>query len=385
MYPSAATPSPLVLFVTSSTASFFNHRIGVAREAARRGYRVALAAPDMEEFIAQLGVEQVTPVFLSGGRRGIDPVGDMVAAWKLARYVGLAEPAVVHATGLKGMFVTALSRMFGRSPRTVTTVTGLGATYITDGLKNRLIRGGIEQVLRTLLWRSNTVTIFQNGDDMDLFVSRGVAPRGRSVLIPGSGVDIDQFALTPEPVTATPIVVFPARLLATKGLREFIEAARLLQVRGVKARFVLVGSVDPVNPDAVSQDEIDALVGEGVVEAWGFQTDMTAVFAGCNVVCLPSYREGVPKALIEAAAMGRAIVTTEAPGCREIVRDGVSGLLVPVREVEPLANALQRVIEDGALRRRYGQAGRELVETEFALDLVVARTVALYDYTKREF
>ncbi|WP_298096263.1 glycosyltransferase family 4 protein [Brevundimonas sp.] len=383
MQSSAPISSPLVLFVTSSTASFFNHRIGVAREALRRGYRVALAAPDMEGFTAQLTVEQVTPVFLSGGRRGIDPLGDMTAAFNLARHVGTAKPDVVHATGLKGMFVTALARLFGRLPRTVTTVTGLGATYISDGFKNRLIRGGIEQVLKTLLWNRNTVTIFQNGDDMKLFVSRGVAPAAQSVLIPGSGVDISEFALSPEPDTDVPVIVFPARLIATKGLREFISAAQLLRQRGVKARFALVGSVDPVNPDAVSQEEIDQAVAQGSVEAWGFRSDMTAVLAGCNLVCLPSYREGVPKALIEAAAVGRAIVATDVPGCREIVVSGETGLLAPAREFERLADALQSLIEDGALRRQYGLAGRRLVETEFALDHVVARTIALYDPPSR--
>jgi len=378
--PHAAGPAtrPLVLVVTSSTASFLNHRIGVVREAQRRGYRVALIASDLEGQQAAVLAEDVAPVVIRGGGRGVDPVGDLAAAWQIARYVSRERPAVVHAAGLKSMFLVALARAFVRLPRTVTTVTGLGAIYISDSLRNRLIRGGVEQVLRTLLWRRNVVTVFQNGDDHALFLSRGVVPAAGAVLIRGSGVDIEQFPVTEEIPTDDPVVVFPARLLASKGVREFVEAARLLRARGVAGRFALVGGVDPVNPDALSQAEIDAAASSGAIEHWGFRADMPAVLAGCAVVCLPSYREGVPKALIEAASMGRAVISTDVPGCREIVRHGETGLLAPVRDAAALADALQTVLVDPALRRRFGLAGRRLVETEFALTLVAGRTVDLY-------
>jgi glycosyltransferase involved in cell wall biosynthesis len=174
------------------------------------------------------------------------------------------------------------------------------------------------------------------------------------------------------------VVVLAARLLWHKGVREFVEAARLLRREGHDARFVLVGARDGGNPAAVSPEVVDEWVAAGVVEHWGHREDMERVFASCHVVCLPSYREGLPKVLIEAAAAGRPIVASDEPGCREVVEPGVTGVVVPVGDAAALADAIRPLLTDAALRRRFGVAARERAEQSFGVEQVIAQTLALY-------
>ena len=205
----------------------------------------------------------------------------------------------------------------------------------------------------------------------------GLAEAASLRLIRGAGVDPAAYRQV-SAASETPLVILPARLLRDKGVGEFVEAARLLRARGVKARFALVGKPDPANPASVSQAEIDAWAVEGAVECWGWQDDMPAIFAQAQIVCLPTYHEGFPKSLLEAAASGCAIVTTDIAGCREIVRHGVTGWLVPTRDAGALADALQAAIEQPGLRERYGAAARALVEADFSMDRVASETIAVY-------
>lgn len=379
----APAEAPLLLYITNITPYFFSHRIAFAREAARRGFRIALAGGDVEQHRDMLEAEGILPLSIPGGARGVDPIGDIRAGLAIAAHIRRLDVQMVHASGLKTMFLCALARLGGRLPRAVCIVTGLGTTYINDTPWTRLMRRGIEAVLRPLLRRPLTTAVFQNADDRDYFLRHRVAGAENSLIIKGSGVDTSEYPCTSEPEAEAPLVVFPARLLKSKGVCEFAEAAALLTAKGVKARFVLVGDLDPANPDALTPEELAGLVAAGAVEAWGFRTDMAAVLAGSHLVCLPSYREGLPKALIEAASIGRAIVATDVPGCREIVRHGENGLLVPVRDAAALAAALEVLIVDGARRHQMGLVGRALVEAEFSMEAVVGATVDLYDLASR--
>jgi glycosyltransferase involved in cell wall biosynthesis len=185
------------------------------------------------------------------------------------------------------------------------------------------------------------------------------------------------YAPVPEP-EGVPIVVLPARMLWDKGVREFVEAAALLRQRGVSARFVLVGDPDGENPASVPEAQLADWQRQGVVECWGRREDIPQVLARSNIVCLPSYREGLPKSLLEAASSGRAIVTTDVPGCREVVRDGDNGILVEARNSKALADGLQRLLVDPVLRQRMGQRGRERVMSEFSQEIVVSRVMSVY-------
>lgn len=370
--------APLLLYVTNSTPYFFSHRIAFAREAARRGFRIALAGGDVSQHRELLDAEGILSWPIRGGARGIDPLGDLRGALDLARAVRTLEPKAVHATALKAIFLTAIASLRTKLPRTVCIVTGLGATYINTNWKTRFVRAGLEAVMRPMMRRRETRVVFQNSTDRDYLAGRGLVTNANALLIPGSGVNTDVFAHVQEPVTDEPLVVFPARLLLSKGVREFIAAATRLKEDGLRARFALIGDLDPANPDAMQSDELEAIRAQGLVEVHGFRSDMPDVLASAHIVCLPSYREGLPKSLIEAAAVGRAIVTTDVPGCRDVVADGVNGLLVPVRDTDAVARAIATLVLNAELRRTYGLAGRKRAEQEFAESKVVSATVDLY-------
>jgi len=221
--------------------------------------------------------------------------------------------------------------------------------------------------------------IVQNPDDLQRLAKECDVDPNRITLIKGSGVDLKQFYPSQEPI-GVPLVVLASRMLWNKGIGEFVEAASILNKEGVAARFALVGESDDHNPLSIPGSRLKKWHADNRVEWWGYRTDMPSVLAQASVVCLPSYYgEGVPKILIEAAASGRPIVTTDMPGCREIVRDGENGLLVPVRNSRELARALGRLINDAPLRREMGYRGRRIVESEFSVESVVEETIQVYE------
>jgi glycosyltransferase involved in cell wall biosynthesis len=221
-------------------------------------------------------------------------------------------------------------------------------------------------LLRHPRWR----VILQNRDDAEHLGASD------AVVIPGSGVDLAEYAPAPEPA-GIPLVVLPSRMLRDKGVHEFVEAARALKRAGVAARFALVGAPDPENPASIAEAHLNAWAREGAVEWWGWREDMAAVFRESAVVCLPSWREGLPKVLAEAAAAGRPIVTCDVPGCREVVRDGENGFLVPPRRPDALAVALGKLVQDAALRKALGEAGRRRAQA-FSVETVVEQTLKVY-------
>lgn len=372
----ATADGPLALYVTNITPYFLSHRLALAQEARARGFRIALVCGDVDQHGERLASEGILPLKTSPVGRGVSPLGDLKAAWGLADHIRKTRPAVVHASGLKTILLCALAGRITRLPNVVCLITGLGATYINDSPKSLLLRRVIETAIRPLLTRATVV--FQNADDRDYFLARRICRADNSLVIKGSGVDPEEYAFHPEPKDDPPVVVLPARLLKSKGVVEFAEAAAMLKARGVSARFALVGDLDPANPDALTEQELEALVRSGAVESWGYRKDMAAVFAEANLVCLPSYREGLPKALIEAASCGRAIVTTDVPGCREIVDHDRTGLIVPVKNPAALADAMEALLSDPDRRRDMGRAGRAMVEAECSHAVVTRRTADLY-------
>jgi glycosyltransferase involved in cell wall biosynthesis len=272
------------------------------------------------------------------------------------------------------LYGTIAARLTSR-PRVINAVAGLGWVSSKDGGAASRRRAFVRRALGSLL-RSGT-TIVQNPDDERFLIEAGVpAPRIRRIA--GAGVDLDHFAPAPEP-PGDPTIVLAARLLWTKGVGDFVAAARLLRHRGVRARFLLAGSPDPANPASIADAEIASWIASGVVEHLGRVPDMAPVLAKSHIACLPSYYgEGIPKTLIEAAAAGRPIVTTDMPGCREAVTHGENGLLVPPRDPASLAEALATLIDDAALRQRMGAAGRARATRVFGLDRILQQTLDLY-------
>jgi glycosyltransferase involved in cell wall biosynthesis len=250
-------------------------------------------------------------------------------------------------------------------------MTGMGFLF-TEGGRLPWIRRVVQGVLPWLLSRG--LTIVQNDDDARQLAAFGL-PAGHLRLIPGAGVDTSQFA-PQAALNGAPVVMMASRLLWDKGVGEFVKAARALQGRG--ARFVLVGATDADNPASISDAELKHWVAEGVVEWWGHSSDMAATLAQADVFCLPSYREGLPKALLEAMACGKACVATDVPGCREAVRHEDNGLLVPAKDAAALASAIGRLIGNPEERRRMGARGRERAVGEFSQERVIEATLAVY-------
>jgi glycosyltransferase involved in cell wall biosynthesis len=268
------------------------------------------------------------------------------------------------------------ARLIGRGA-VVNTISGLGYVFTSDHRTAKVLRPVLRRLWRMALSHPHSRTIFQNSDDRDDFIRMGLVRPDAAALIRGSGVDCSAFHPTPEP-SGPPIVVLPGRLLWDKGVREFVEAARTLRVAGYPARFVLVGSPDAGNREAIPVQQLEAWSDEGVVEWWGQRHDMPEILAGASIVVLPTYGEGLPKVLLEAGAASRPVVATDVRGCREVVRPGVNGVLVPARDGPALARAIEGLLAAPELRARLGQGGRRLVEAEFAEPLVVQQTLAIY-------
>lgn len=307
-------------------------------------------------------------------RRGMNPLGVFAEALRLRGLLLRCCPDIVHLVALRPVVVGGLASLVMSRPRFVFALTGLGYLFTADRANSPATK-----LLRRMLpiFFRKGLAIVQNTEDQDLLVSCGV-DSSRIRLIRGSGVDVSKFISSDEP-PGTPIVMLPARLLWDKGVGEFVEAARTLQSRGVDARFVLVGESDPDNPTAIPEEELLKWVDEGIVELWGFKERMEEVLPQTTIVCLPSYREGMPKSILEAMACGRPCITTDTSGCREAVRDGDNGLLVPVQDATVLADAIESLLNDKKARLRMGRRGRERAVDEFSDEVVIAQTLAVYE------
>mgnify|MGYP000889811266 CR=1 FL=1 len=361
-----------LLFLVTEDWYFVSHRLPLAVAARAAGYEVVVATR-VREKAAAIEATGVRVIPIEMDRGGMNPLHELVTLFRLWRLYRRERPDIVHHVALKPVLLGGLAARLTGVHAVVGAVAGLGFLFSGDRRASRVARL-LKWSLPGLIGRGRAIV--QNPEDAAVLSDCGVAP-ARIRLIRGAGVDTAYFSPQPEP-PGIPLVVLPARMLRDKGVVEFVEAARNLREQGVAARFALVGAPDPANPASISETELRAWAAEGVVECWGFRDDMRAVYAACHVVCLPSYREGLPKALLEAAACGRAIVTTDAPGCREIVRDGKNGFLVPVRDAMALAVALRRLLVDGSLRRDMGARGREIAVAAFSVERVVSETLALY-------
>jgi glycosyltransferase involved in cell wall biosynthesis len=294
------------------------------------------------------------------------------------RTIRALEPDIVHLVSTKPVIYGGLvARMIG-SPAVVSAITGLGHNFSGVGFAAKMRERLLLLAYRLSLRQRRGCVVFQTAEHLDWFCRLGIARRENAILVRGSGVDTSLFAPSREPDGAVTIM-FASRMLREKGVFEFVEAARRIRSAGRPARFLLVGAPDGKNPGAIELSQLETWHREGAVEWLGHRNDMHLVLRDVHVVCLPTYYgEGVPKVLIEAAASGRPIVTTDIPGCRDIARHGLNALLAPPRDVDALASALTQLIENRDLRISLGSAGRLLAEREFSEAAVHRQMLALY-------
>jgi len=379
-------PGPArLLFLMNEALFFTTHRVAVALAAQEAGYEVHVAAPHEDGPVAVIrgcGFHYHDLPLKRGGRSLPGELRLLARCFRLIRQI---RPDLVHHVAMKPVIFGGLaSRLLGVRA-VVHAITGMGYLFIRDDWPARTLRALIRPLYRYALGHPNARVIFQNPDDLGLFLCQGLVREDITVMIKGCGVDMRIFAPV-EPAVPPPeersddplLVIFPARILGDKGVYEFVHAARTLKAAGSQARFILVGRRDPANPTDVAETTILDWEREGLVEWWGFRTDMPEVLRQAHIICMPSYREGLPRGLIEAAACGLPIVTADVPGCREVVRDGESGILVPVRDGAATAAAIGRLLDDADLRHAMGRAARQLALDEFTVEAFVADTLAAY-------
>ena len=314
---------------------------------------------------------------MTRGKTGL--LDELRIVFEVRRVIRSVNPDIVHQFAMKlALFGTVAARTVRPMPYVINSFVGLGYLFAREDVIGRVVRRCYLGVYGTAARHRRVVSVFQNADNADT-VRRGagIARGAIRVTQGGSGVDLEKFASSPLP-SGEPVVVLAARMLWDKGIAEFVEAAKLIKARGVSARLALVGALDAANPAAISRAQIEEWVRTGYVEWWGLRRDMEQVFASATVACLPSYAEGVPRSLLEAAACGRPIVTTDVSGCRDVVRHGESGLLVPARDAEALAGAITAIISDHAMAKRMGESARRIAESDFSIASVSQRTIELY-------
>jgi glycosyltransferase involved in cell wall biosynthesis len=297
---------------------------------------------------------------------------------QVLRQVYKTKPDVIHSASPKGNLYGGIAARLCGVPKLVIAVSGQG--YLFTGNAGPIKRGigALYNALIKWVYRHPDCTVIvQNQDDYAALLNAGMVSNEQLALIPGSGVDLAQFADMP-PELAENIVLLPARMLRDKGVQEFVDAARALRQSHPDWRFVLAGAADYANPSAFSIEQIKVWVADGIVEWWDYQADMPAVYRQAAIVCLPSYREGMPKCLLEAAAAGKPVVTTDVIGCREAISPDETGLLVPVKDAAALRDALARLINSPAERNAFGIKARELAKQRFSIDAVVDRVFSIY-------
>lgn len=366
---------PVLLYLLNDGPFFVSHRLPIALAAQQEGYDVHLAAPGgCPPEVAAAGIPFHA---IRMSRSGANPLAELRSLIDVFALFRRLKPDLVHAVTIKPVLYGGLAARAARVPAFVAAVSGLGAVFLARGPLAAVRRVLVRRLYRSALRHRRLRVIFQNPEDRNGFVAAGIVAAADTCLFRGSGVDLTLYPETPEPegpVTFT----LASRLLRDKGVLEFVEAARLLKARSVPTRFQLVGAPDPGNPASLTAAELSEIASAGHLELLGHRSDMPAVLAQSHVVVLPSYREGLPRVLAEAAAAGRAVITADVPGCRDAVVPGETGLLVPARDAAALAAAMQRLVEDPALRRRLGDAGRHLAEREFNVELVVESHLQRY-------
>jgi glycosyltransferase involved in cell wall biosynthesis len=365
-----------ILLVSNTDWYLFRFRLSLARFLRAQGEEVTLVSPP-GDYAAQIQSEGFRWLAWEVGRKSVNPFGELSAMTGLAKIFRTEKPDLVHLHTIKPVMYGSLVARWLGWPAVVRSITGRGYVFLSSDAKARILRPMVKAVYRVALGGRRGVTIFENETDRQYFVDEGIVTAEHSLVIAGVGVDMDYFSPQPEP-TGTPVVVLASRMLWDKGVGTFVDAARLLRERGVSARFVLVGQPDAGNPANIEEEQLKRWNADGAVEWRGFQSDMRAVFAGSHIVALPSFGEGLPTVLLEAASSGRPIVTTDVSGCRDVVSDGVNGLVVSPRDPSALADALERLIVDAEARRVMGQAGRDLVAAKFSNAIVHRETVEAY-------
>lgn len=366
-----------IVYIVNIDWFFISHRLPIALEALKKGHKVYVFAKDTGkmEYLKSLGIH-IFPINLERG--SVNPFQSLRLLLDLKEKITSIQPDLVHLVTIKPVLIGGLAAILARVPSIVYAISGLGFIFTNTMLKAKVLRLGIIPLYRLALSAKNKTVIVQNLDDLRILRQYVAIPESQTVLIPGSGVDLKQFDFQPIPLK-NKIVLMACRLLADKGVYEFRQSARLLKDKYPDVRFVLVGGIDPDNPASLTEEELNKWVEKEDLEWWGHQSNMSEVLSQATIVVLPSYREGMPKVLLEAQALGRPIVTTDVPGCREAIENGKTGFLAQVKDEQSLANAIEKLISNDELCLEFSRNARALAEKKFDIKQVVKTHMNIYE------
>ncbi|MCW8914673.1 MAG: glycosyltransferase family 4 protein [Magnetovibrio sp.] len=372
---------PKLLFTVTEDWAFCSHRIPTALAAQDAGFDVVVVARmrDHQRQIEDLGIRTVNWAIK---RESQNPLSELLALKDLIRIYRDERPDVSYHVAIKSIMYGSIAARLAKVGNVVNLFSGLGVVFISNSPKFRLIRTLVTPVLRWALGSHNTRLQVQNADDRNILNSLGVSTPERTDLIPGSGLDLENFPETPAPDTFTPKAVLVARMLWDKGIGELAESARILKQRGTALDIILVGAPDPANPASIPEQQLKAWNDEGLMEWWGQRQDVADILKHCHIGVLPSYREGMPRSLLEAASIGRPLVAFDAVGCRDLIRDGKNGFLVPFKDTTALADALEKLAQDPELRQRMGSEARKDIERTYSADAIRKQLCQIFSSLK---
>jgi len=363
-----------ILFFANTDSYLSTLRLDLAKALQEQGHEVVMVSP-AGECVSSLQEAGFRWLEQPLSRRGINPFAELGYLRQVEALYRAEKPDLVHHFTIKPILYGSYAARKLGIRAVVNTITGLGFVFLNPQLNAVLLRPLVKRFYRRALQGSQV--IFESPDCMSFFTEHNLVKAEQSQLIVGTGVDTRVFVPLSEPENI-PLVALPGRMLFDRGITDFIDAAVLLRDSGVRARFALVGANEPRHPSGIPLQQLGTWQKEGIVEWWGWQEDISAVFALADIICLPSYREGVPRVLIEAAASGRPIVTSDLPGCRQVVVDGENGLLVPPHSTTALAAALRRLIENRELCSAMGRRGRERALAVFSNERILEQTLEAY-------
>lgn len=366
-----------VLFVITEDWALISHRLHLAEAAIKLGYEVGVVTR-VTKYRDMLEARGLKVFHWRLERRSLNPINEILAIIQLWKILSLFQPVIIHAVAQKPVIYAGLVLKFFKSVRFVAALGGVGFIFTARSVKASILKPLVKFYLKFALRGRNTALILQNKDNIQTVSNLNIISENRIRLVRGAGVEIEKYCPSPIP-KGVPMIILPARMLWDKGVAEFVRVARRIKAQGVNARFTLVGDIDQHNPASVTQHQIDQWVEEGVVEQWGRRDDMDTVYPQASIVCLPSYNEGMPKVLLEAASCARPIVAFDVSGCREIVRDGVNGFLVNFGDETALETAIVTLIKDKSLCKKMGVNGREIVEQEFSGEMINAQTFGIWN------
>jgi len=367
-----------LIIVVNELRFFLSHRLPIALAARDIGYEVHIASRSgTNAEIEQLSQEQLQFHSITFHRSSTRPWQELKTLQELNKLYKEVQPNIVHHVTIKPvLYGTLIARWVG-GIQILNAISGLGYLFIAKGWKSSIRKKLLLWGYHVLLHSKKVWVLFQNPDDQALFSQYKIVYQKHAFIIRGSGVNLQQFIASPIPKGRTKIILV-ARMLWDKGVGEFVEAATILKQQGVDADFIIVGSVDLGNPKSIPVKQLDRWNSSGVIKWLGERTDISQLLIKSHIVVLPSYREGLPKSLLEAAAAGRPIITTDVPGCREVIKDGENGLLVQVRNAKSLVIAIQKLINNPELLSSMGKKGRLIAEQEFSIEQVINKTLELY-------